>query len=99
MIGVGLAVLGLLGATWTVTSWWRQRPREGATWIRAARRLGIERAERRLLRRLAQRVELRTPTALLVSRGAFDAAVVRAQPRGGDRTRLARIRGAVFEDG
>ena len=92
-----LAIVGTLVLTWvTLVALRHDRRRHGPAYRDLAGTLGLDREERRLLRRVARTAGLEHAGSLLVSRGCFEAAALHYVRRFGERERLRGIAGRLF---
>lgn len=97
---VGGLVMGLAGLALAVLVWRSSRKRfhamQGPAFVRLCDGLGVSRLERWRLRRLAGQAGIASPAVLLISRGAFENALVRAAVPG-DRRWVSQLRRRVFD--
>ena len=76
----------------------RDNARCGPAYRRLARALGLNFAQRRLLRAVAQHGDVPCPASLLLSRGCFNAAVSRYAASLGQTGQLAALGRALFDE-
>ncbi len=90
--GIGVAIMSAI----VLSAMRRDQRDHGPALRRLTRGLGLGRADRALVRRLAQRSGSPVTASLLLSHGAFEAAVSRSDPEPNERDRLERLATMVF---